>query len=153
MKENGHRGWAGGVFPIFPCPDGHGRLKPWGMRTVEALERRLLWGLDEAMAGRPEPWRFRCAPSSRAPLVAVVDYLKGYPCFWLTPLAFYREPSAALLQAVGRCRGSGKVDEIEVCLRHVGEPGRRLWFDGLVEDGFAHTEDGQWLVWRSPRVA
>jgi hypothetical protein len=86
-------------------------------------------------------------------VVARVEYLRGYPCLWLTPLAFYGEASGALLQAMGHCGQSGKVDEIEVCLRHALEPGRRLWFDGLVDDGFAPTEDGQWLGWRSPRLA
>jgi hypothetical protein len=32
------------------------------------------------------------------------------------------------------------------------EPGRSLVFDWLVDLGFAHREDGQWLVWRSRRL-
>jgi hypothetical protein len=68
------------------------------------------------------------------------------------PVPFYGEASGALLQAVGRCRLSGKPDEIEVCLRHALEPGCSLWFDGLVDEGFVPTEDGQWLIWHSPRV-
>ncbi|HEY0794035.1 MAG TPA: hypothetical protein VGD78_23440 [Chthoniobacterales bacterium] len=91
------------------------------MWTAESLERRILWGLDEAMAGRAVPFRVRSAPSP-----GVIDYLNGYPCLWLTPLAFYGEATGALLQAVGQCRRSGKPEEIKVCLRHALEPGRSL---------------------------
>ena len=71
----------------------------------------------------------------------------------MTPLAFYSEPTATLLQAIDRCRRSGKVEEVEFCLLHAMEPGRSLLFDWLVDSGFARSEDGHWLVWRSPRVA
>jgi hypothetical protein len=121
--------------------------------TAEGLARRILQGLDEAMAGQPRPLRVRSAPASgSAPLLATVDYIIGYPCLWITCFDFYSERTAAFLQAVHRCRQSGKVDEIEVCLRHALEPGRSLWFDGLMDDGFAPSQDGQSLVWSSPRV-
>jgi hypothetical protein len=84
--------------------------------TAETLTRLILWGLDQAMAGRPQPLHWRCAPTPGAPLVALVDYVSGFPCLWVTPFAFYGEPTAKLLQAVGRCLQSGKVDEVECCL-------------------------------------
>jgi hypothetical protein len=71
----------------------------------------------------------------------------------VTPFIFYGEQIATLLQALGHYRQSGKVDEIECCLLHALEPGRSLVFDWLVDLGFAHSQDGQWLVWRSPRLA
>jgi hypothetical protein len=37
-------------------------------------------------------------------------------------------------------------------LLHSREPGRSLMFDWLVNAGFAHREDGQWLLWRSHRL-
>ena len=85
-------------------------------------------------------------------MAAVVDYVSGVPCLCITAFAFYSEPTA-LLQALNRCRKTGQVDEIECCLRHTLEPGRSLWFDWLVDAGFAYREDGNWLVWRSPRLA
>jgi hypothetical protein len=60
--------------------------------------------------------------------------------------------TAALLQALDRCLQSGKLDEVECCLLHALEPGRGLVFDWLVDLGFAHREDGQWLGWRSRRL-
>jgi len=124
-----------------------------GETAAAALAKRILWGLDEAMAGRPQPLRFRCARSPHAPLVAFIDYIDGYPCLWVTLLEGYSEKTAALLQAIGHCRQSGKVDEIEVCLRHALKPGRDFLFAWLVDTGFAHSEDGQWLVWQSSRMA
>jgi hypothetical protein len=117
--------------------------------TAETLARLILWGLDQAMAGRPRPLRWRCAPAPAAPLV---DYVSGFPCLWVTPFAFYGEPTATLLQALDRCLQNGKVEEVQCCLLHAPEPGRSLVFDWLVDLGFAHREDGQWLVWRSHRV-
>ena len=121
--------------------------------AAAALAKRILWGLDQAMAGRPQPLRLRCALAPNAPVIAMLDYIVGYPCLWVTPLAFYSEKTAALLQAIDRCRRSGKVHEVEFCLLHAMEPGRSVWFDWLVEAGFAHREDGHWLVWRSSRLA
>jgi hypothetical protein len=123
-----------------------------GEMTAETLARLILWGLDQAMAGRPRPLRLRAAPAPNAPVVATLDYLAGFPFISVTPFAFYGEQTAKLLQALGRCRQSGKVDEIECCLLHALEPGRSLVFNWLVDAGFAHSEDGQWLVWRSRRV-
>jgi hypothetical protein len=120
--------------------------------TAETLTRLILWGLDQAMAGRPRPLRLRAAPAPDAPLVATLDYVAGFPCITVTPFAFYGEQTAKLLQAVGRCLQSGKADEVECCLLHAPEPGRSLVFDWLVDLGFAHSEDGHWLVWRSRRV-
>ena len=120
--------------------------------TAETLTRLILRGLDQAMAGRPRPLRLRSAPAPTAPLVALIDHVAGFPCITLTPFAFYGEPTATLLQALDRCLQSGKVDEIECCLLHALEPGRSLAFDWLLDLGFAHSEDGQWLVWRSPRL-
>jgi len=117
------------------------------------LANRILWGLDQAMAGRPRPLRVRCAPAPDAPTVAVVDYVRGFPCLCLSAFTFYGEKTATLWQALEQCQRSGKVDEIECCLRHALEPGRSLWFDWLVDAGFAPSEDGHWLVWRSPRLA
>jgi hypothetical protein len=120
--------------------------------TAETLARLILWGLDQAMAGRPRPLRLRCASARGAPVVALIDYVSGFPCLSVTPFAVYSEQTATLLQALGRCRQSGKVDEIECCLRHALEPGRSLVFDWLVDAGFAHREDGHWFVWRSRRL-
>jgi hypothetical protein len=120
--------------------------------TAETLTRLILWGLDQAMAGRPRPLRLRSAPAPNAPLVATLDYLAGFPCITVTPFLFYSEQTATLLQALGRCRQSGKVDEIDCCLRHALEPGRSLLFDWLMDAGFDHSEDGHWLVWRSRRL-
>jgi hypothetical protein len=121
--------------------------------TADTLARLILWGLDQAMAGRPRPLRLRSAPTPDAPLVATFDYVAGFPCITITPFAFYGEQTAKLLQAVGRCLQSGKVDEVECCLLHALEPGRSLVFDWLVDLGFTHGEDGHWLVWRGPRLA
>ena len=104
------------------------------------------------MAGRARPLRLLCAPAPNAPVVALIDYLKGFPCISVIPFAFYSEKTAALLRAVDGCRRSGKVDEVEVCLLHALEPGRSLVFDWLVDLGLAHREDGHWLVWRSRRL-
>src|SRR2546430_17286967 len=123
-----------------------------GETTAATLARRILWGLDQAMAGRPRPLRLRCAPAPNAPVVALIDYVNGFACLSVTPFAFYSEQTATLLQALGRCRQSGKVDEIECCLLHVLEPGRSLVFDWLVDTGFSHLEDGQGLVWRRCRA-
>ena len=102
---------------------------------------------------RPRPFRFRCAPALDAPVVAVVEYLAGFPCLSVTAFAFYSEPTATWLQAISCCRQTGKLDEIECCLLHALEPGRSLVFDWRVNAGFSHREDGHWLVWRSSRVA
>jgi hypothetical protein len=123
-----------------------------GEMTVETLARLILWGLDRAMAGRPQPLHWRCASTPGAPVIALIDYVSGFPCLWVTPFAFYGEQTATLLQALGHCRQSGKVDEVEVCLLHCLEPGRSLMFDRLADLGFIPSEDGQWLVWRSHRV-
>ena len=121
--------------------------------TAETLARLILWGLDQAMAGRPRPLRVRGATTPHAPVVALIDYVSGFPCLTVTPMAFYREKVATLLRALDGCRRSGKLDEVEVCLRHAVEPGRSLLFDWLVDAGFSYREDGHWLVWRSPRLA
>jgi hypothetical protein len=131
-------------------------LNASGMRgemTATGLARRILWGLDQAMAGRPQPLHWRCAPAPGAPLVALVDYVSGFPCLWVTPFALYGEKTATLLQALDRCLQSGKVDEVECCLLHALEPGRSLVFDWLVDLGFAYREDGQRLIWQSSRLA
>jgi len=120
--------------------------------TAETLARLILWGLDQAMAGWPRPLRLRSAPTPDALLVATFDYVPGFPSIVITPFAFYGEPNAKLLQALDRCLQSGKVDEIECCLLHALEPGRSLVFDWLVDLGFAHSEDGQWLVWQHSRL-
>ena len=110
--------------------------------TAETLARRILWGLDEAMAGRPRPLRLRCTSAPGAPVVALIDYVSGFPCLTVRPFAFYSEQAATLLRALGRCRRSGKVDEVEVCLLHTLEPGRSLLFDWLADAGYAYREDG-----------
>ena len=92
------------------------------------------------------------APAPTAPLVALVDYVSGFPCLWVTPFAFYGEKTATLLQALDRCLQTGQLDEVECCPLHALKPGRGLVFDWLVDLGFAHSEDGHWLVWRSPRL-
>ena len=111
--------------------------------TADTLARLILWGLDQAMAGRARPLRLRAAPSPTAPLVALIDYVSGFPCLWVTPFAFYGEKTATLLQALDRCLQTGQLDEVECCLLHALEPGRSLVFDWLVDLGFAHSEDGQ----------
>jgi len=103
--------------------------------TATTLTRLILWGLDQAMAGRPRRLHWRCAPTPGAPLVALVDYVSGFPCLSLTPFAFYSEQTVMMLQALGRCRRSGKVDEVEVCLLHALEPGRSLLCDWLADVG------------------
>jgi hypothetical protein len=123
-----------------------------GETTAETLARLILWGLDQAMAGRPRPLHWRCGPAFGAPVVALVDYVSGFPCLWATPFAFNGEQTATLLQALDRCLQSGQLDEVECCLLHALEPGRGLGFDWLVDRGFAHSEDGHWLVWRGPRL-
>ena len=141
--------------PTFFVPGVQELLNGCAMRhelTAETLARRILWGLDQAMAGRPRPLRLRSAPSPTAPLVALIDYVSGFPCLWVTPFAFYGEKTATLLQALDRCLPSGKLDEVECCLLHAPEPGRSLVFDWLVDLGFTHSEDGHWLVWRSRRL-
>jgi hypothetical protein len=120
--------------------------------TAETLARLILWGLDQAMAGRARPLHLKCAPEPNAPLVALIDYVSGFPCLWVTPFAFYGEKTATLLQALDRCLQSGQFDEIECCLLHALEPGHSLVFDWLVDLGFAHSEDGQWLIWQSHRL-
>ena len=124
-----------------------------GEITAETLARLILWGLDQAMAGRPRPLHWRCAPALGAPVVALIEYVSGFPSLWVTPFAFHGEPTATLLQALGHCRQSGKVDEIECCRLHALEPGRSLMFDWLVDAGFAYSENGHWLVWQSSRLA
>ena len=124
-----------------------------GELTVETLTRLILWGLDRAMAGQPQPLRLRCTPEPNAPLVATLDYLAGFPCLWVTPFAFYGEQTAKLLQALDRCLQTGQLDEVECCLLHALEPGRSLVFDWLVDLGFTHSEDSQWLVWQHSRLA
>jgi hypothetical protein len=120
--------------------------------TAETLARLILWGLDQALAGRRRPLHWRCAPAPGAPLVALVDYVSGFPCLWVMAFTFYGEPTATLLQALDRCLQSGKVDEVECCLLHALEPGRSLLCDWLADEGYAYTEDGHWFVWRSPRL-
>ena len=124
-----------------------------GKITAETLARLILWGLDQAMTGRPRPLRLRSTPAPTAPLVALIDYVSGFPCLWVTPFAFYGEKTATLLQALDRCLQSGQLDEIECCLLHALEPGRSPVSDWLVDLGFAPSEDGQGLVWRSSRLA
>jgi hypothetical protein len=85
-------------------------------------------------------------------VVALIGYVSGFRCLWVTPFAFYGEKTATLLQTLDRCIQSGRLDEIECCLLHALEPGRSLVFDWLVDLGFAHSEDGHWLVWRSRRL-
>jgi hypothetical protein len=85
-------------------------------------------------------------------VVALIGYVSGFPCLWVTPFAFYGEKTATLLQTLDRCIQSGKMDEIECCLLHALEPGRRLGFDWLVSLGFAPSEGRHWLVWQSRRL-
>jgi hypothetical protein len=68
--------------------------------TADTLAKLILWGLDQARAGRPRPLHWRWAPTPDAPLVALVDYVSGFPCLWVTPGAFYGEPTATLLEDV-----------------------------------------------------
>ena len=75
--------------------------------TAETLTRLILWGLDQAMAGRPRPLRLRSAPTPDTPLVATLDYVPGFPCITITPFASYGEKTATLLQALDRCLQSG----------------------------------------------
>jgi hypothetical protein len=82
------------------------------------LARRILWGLDEAMAGRARPLRLRCASAPGAPVVALIEYVSGFPCLSVTPFAFCSQQTVTMLHALDRCRRSGKVDEVEVCLLH-----------------------------------
>ena len=67
--------------------------------------------------------------SATAPLVALIDYVSGFPCLWVTPFAFYDEQTAKLLQALDRCLQTGQLDEVECCLLHALEPGHSLVFD------------------------
>jgi hypothetical protein len=90
--------------------------------TAETLARLILWGLDRAMAGRPRPLRLRSAPAPTAPLVALIDYVAGFPCITITPFVFYGEQTVKFLQALDRCLQSGKVDEAECCLLRALEP-------------------------------
>jgi hypothetical protein len=90
--------------------------------TADTLTRLILWGLDQAMAGRARPLRLRAVPAPDGPLVATLDYVPGFPFLSVTPFAFYGEPTAKLLQALDRCLQSGKVDEVECCLLHAPEP-------------------------------
>ena len=120
--------------------------------TADTLARRILWGLHQAMAGRPRPLRLRSALAPDAPRVAALDYVAGFPCITITPFAFYGEKTATLLQALDRCLQSGQLDEVQCCLLHALEPGRSLVFDWLVDLGFVHSEDGQWLIRRSHRL-
>jgi hypothetical protein len=55
------------------------------------LANQILLGLDQAMAGQPRPLRLRCAPAPEASVVAVVEYVSGFPSLWVTPFAFYSE--------------------------------------------------------------
>jgi hypothetical protein len=123
-----------------------------GEITAETLARLILRGLDQAMAGRARPLRLRCASAPGAPVVALIEYVSGFLSLTGMPFAFYSEQAATLLQALGRCRRSGKVDEVEGCLLHALEPGRSLLCDWLADEGYTYTEDGHWLVWRSPRL-
>ena len=59
---------------------------------------------------------------ARRPAGGDAGYVAGFPCITVTPFAFYGEQTAKLLQAVGRCLQSGKVDEVECCLLHALEP-------------------------------
>jgi hypothetical protein len=116
-----------------------------------ALAERILAGLDKAMQDQPKTLRFWHTPSPQggAPqLVASLDFVNGFPCLWVSFFSFYGEPVARFLQALAHCRDSGRVDEIEVCLRHVLEPARSLVFDGLADAGYAYSEDCNRLVWR-----
>jgi len=71
-----------------------------GETTAAALARRILWGVDEAMAGRPRPFALTMRPVPNAPVVAMLDDLAGLPRISVTPFAFYGEKTAALLAAV-----------------------------------------------------
>jgi hypothetical protein len=142
--------------PTFLVCKGRELLNGYAMRhelTANTLTRLILWGLDQAMAGRPRPLRLRAAPAPNAPLVATLDYLAAFPCRWVTPFSFYGEQTATLLQALDRCPQTGQLDEVECCLLHALEPGRSLVFGWLVELGFTYSEDGQWLLWQSSRLA
>ena len=116
-----------------------------------ALAQRILAGLDNAMRDRPKALRFWSAATAgvTAPaLVVTVEFVAGFPSLWVTFFNFYGEPVARFLQALAHCRNSGRVDEIDVCLRHVLDPARSLIFDGLAASGYAHSEDGNQLLWR-----
>src|SRR5689334_11785935 len=103
-----------------------------GETTAAALAARLLWGLDEAMAGRPRALPLALRGRAARAAGGLIEYVRGFPCLCITPFAFYSEKTAALLQALDRCCRSGKVDEIECCLRHALEPGRSLVLDWLL---------------------
>lgn len=116
-----------------------------------ALARRILTGLDNAMRDRPKTLRFWSAEpaGTTAPtLVVTVEFVAGFPSLWVTFFSFYGEPVARFLQALAHCRKSGRVDEIDVCLRHVLDPARSLIFDGQAASGYAYSEDGNRLLWR-----
>ena len=140
---------AGGFPPTFLVCKSRELLHRCAMRrelTAETLARLILWGLDQAMAGRARPLRLRSAPAPDGLPVATLDYVPGFPCITVTPFAFYGEKTATRLQALDRCLRSGQLDEVECCLLHALEPGRSLAFDWLVDLGFAHSEDGHWLI-------
>ena len=116
-----------------------------------ALAQRILTGLDNAMRDRPKTLRFWSASPAgeTAPAVVVtVEFVAGFPSLWVTFFNFYCEPAARFSQALAHCRNSGRVDEIDVCLRHVLDPARSLIFDGLTACGYAYSEDGNRLLWR-----
>jgi hypothetical protein len=67
-QRNRRRGLGRREFPPtflspFPCSWRSGLAKPRRdahEMTAETLARLILWGLDQAMAGRPRPLRLRC---------------------------------------------------------------------------------------------
>src|SRR5690348_13854907 len=107
------------------------------------LAERTLAGLDKAMRDRPKTLRFwHTAPEGSVPqLIVTVEFVAGFPSLWVSFYSFYGEPVARFLQALAHCRDSGRVDEIEVCLRHALDPARSLIFDSLADAGYAYSED------------
>ena len=93
-------------------------------------------------------WHTAMAGTTVPALVVTVEFVAGFPSLWVTFFNFYGEPVARFLQALAHCRDSGRVDEIDVCLRHVLDPARSLIFDGLTACGYAYSEDGNRLLWR-----